>query len=94
MRSAYETKINKKRKAGGGPCGKEGREEIPARALLRNKRKKVETSDDDDDDDDDDDSDNSVTTTMSFCATPGSARGNFERPLRGASARKGGLRKF
>ena len=59
MRSAYETKINKKRKAGGGPSGRQRREEIPARALLRNKRKKVETSDDDDDDDDDDDSDNS-----------------------------------
>ena len=58
MRSAYETKINKKRKAGGGPSGRQRREEIPARALLRNKRKKVETSDDDDDDDDDD-SDNS-----------------------------------
>ena len=58
MRSAYETKINKKRKDGGGPSGEQGRKEIPMRA-LRNKRKKVKTSDDDDDDDDDDDSDNS-----------------------------------
>ena len=52
MRSAYETKINKKRKDGGGPSGEQGRKEIPMRA-LRNKRKKVKTSDDDDDDDSD-----------------------------------------
>ena len=62
MSMAYEkTKINKKRKDGGGPSGEQGRKEIPTRA-LRNKRKKVETkveTSDDDDDDDDDGSDNS-----------------------------------
>ena len=61
MSMAYEkTKINKKRKDGGGPSGEQGRKEIPTRA-LRNKRKKVETKVEtsDDDDDDDDDSDNS-----------------------------------
>ena len=60
MRSAYETKINKKRKDGGGPSGEQGRKENPTR-VLRNKRKKVETKVEtsDDDDDDDDGSDNS-----------------------------------
>ena len=61
MSMAYEkTKINKKRKDGGGPSGEQGRKEIPTRA-LRNKRKKVETKVEtsDDDDDDDDGSDNS-----------------------------------
>ena len=62
MSMAYEkTKINKKRKDGGGPSGEQGRKEIPTR-VLRNKRKKVETkveTSDDDDDDDDDGSNNS-----------------------------------
>ena len=77
MRSAYETKINKKRKDGGGPSGEQGRKEIPTR-VLRNKRKKVETkvetSDDDDDDSDDSDNDdeflrNSRQRTREFRAT-------------------------
>ena len=94
MSMAYEkTKINKKRKDGGGPSGEQGRKEIPTRA-LRNKRKKVETKVETRTTTTTTTAAITVTTTMSSCGTPGSARGNFERPLRGASACKGASRKF